>query len=207
MQRKPFWKLLISGIGYMILGNVMSTVMTVAASVVADVPIITAVLFIFTLFIFYSLCFTVAFKDGQRERLLVKNRRVEGIIKGRWTAIGFIMLAVMCIPSVILLIDSMVGFIGGYLIPYRMICGMIYPLALVMGVNYSDPAGVPFVDYYGVIHPERAWFDSHAISGMPPYYALIFMACYLLIPLATTIGFNMGYNDKLNPDKVFYEKK
>lgn len=207
MQRKPFWKLLILGIGYMVLGNIMSTVMTVAASVVADIPMITAVLFIFTLFIFYSLCFTAAFKDGQREKLLVKNHRVDGIIKGRWTVIGFIMLAVMCIPSIILLIDSMVGFIGGYLIPYRMVCGMIYPLALTMGVNYPDPAGVPFVDAFGVLHPERAWFDSPEIVGMPPYFALIFMACYLLIPLATTIGFNMGYNDKLNPDKVFYEKK
>ena len=207
MQRKPFWKLLITGIGYMILGNIMSTVMTVAASVVADIPMITAVLFLFTLFIFYSLCFTAAFKDGQRERLLEKNHRVDGIIKGRWTLIGFIMFAVMCIPSVILLIDSIKGFIGGYLIPYRMVCGMIYPLALTMGVNYPDPAGIPFLDPFGMLHPERAWFDSPDIVGMPPYFALIFMACYVFIPLATAIGFNMGYSDKLNPDKVFYEKR
>ena len=67
MQRKPFWKLLLLGVGYMALGNVMCTVMTVAASVVANVSAILIVLFILTLFIFYSLCFTVAFKDGQRE--------------------------------------------------------------------------------------------------------------------------------------------
>lgn len=183
MQRKPFWKLLILGIGYMALGNVMSTVMTVAASVVADIPLITVILFIFTLFIFYSLCFTAAFKDGQRERLLVKNHRVDDVIKGRWLKIGIIMFSVMCIPSVILYIDSLLGLIGGYLIPYRMICGMIYPLALAMGVNFPDAA------------------------DMPSYYAFIFTACYILIPAATAVGFNAGYNDRLNPDKVFYEKK
>ena len=59
MQRKPFWKLLLLGVGYMALGNVMCTVMTVAASVVANVSAILIVLFILTLFIFYSLCFTV----------------------------------------------------------------------------------------------------------------------------------------------------
>mgnify|MGYP001030520712 CR=1 FL=1 len=183
MQRKPFWKLLLLGIGYMVLGNIMSTVMTVAASVVADIPLIMIILFIFTVFIFYSLCFTAAFKDGQRERLLVKNHRVEGVIKGRWTIIGIIMLLIMCIPSVILFIDASVRLFDGYLIPYRMLCGMIYPLALAMGVNYSE------------------------ITGMPPYFALIFMACYILIPLATTIGFNIGFKDRLNPDKIMYEKR
>lgn len=183
MQRKPFWKLLLLGTGYMVLGNVMSTVMTVAASAVANVPFILIVLFIFTLFIFYSLCFTVAFKDGQRERMMVKNHRVEGIIKGRWIKIGIVMFLIMSIPSVLLFIDANVRLFDGYLIPYRMICGMIYPLALAMEVNYAE------------------------ITQMPSYYALIFAACYILIPVATEIGFNIGFKDKLNPDKIMYEKK
>lgn len=184
MQRKPFWKLLLLGIGYMALGNVMSTVMTVAAAVVVNVPAILIVLFILTLFIFYSLCFTVAYKDGQRERLMVKNHRVEGIIKGRWIKIGIVMFLIMSIPSVILFIGASSGlFEGGYLITYRMICGMIYPLALAMGVNYSQ------------------------ITMLPPFYALIFAACYIFIPAATEIGFNIGFNDRLNADKIMYEKK
>lgn len=183
MQRKPFWKLLILGIGYMVLGNIMCTVMTVALSMFGDVPAIMAIVFVFTLFIFYSLVFTVAFKDGQRERLMVKNHRVDGPIKGRWTVIGVIMLLVMCIPSVILFFDAVYRLFDGYLIPYRMICGMIYPLALTMGVNYSE------------------------ITEMPPYIAFIFMACYILIPLATYLGFDVGFKDKFNPDKIMYEKK
>lgn len=183
MQRKPFWKLLLLGIGYMLLGNVMSTVMTVAASVVADIPIVTVILFLMTLFIFYSLVFTVAYKDGQRERLMEKNHRTEGPIKGRWTALGLTMLAVMCIPSLILFLDSVCRLFSGYLIPYRMICGMIYPFALVIGVNYPEA------------------------SQMPPYFAFIFMLCYILIPVMTNIGFSYGYNDKFNPDKMIYEKK
>ena len=183
MQRKPFWKLLLLGVGYMALGNVMCTVMTVAASVVTNVSAILIVLFILTLFIFYSLCFTVAFKDGQRERLMVKNHRVDGIIKGRWIKIGIVMFLIMSIPSVLLFVDASLRLFDGYLIPYRMICGMIYPLALAMGVNYAE------------------------ISQMPAFYALIFAACYILIPAATQIGFDSGYKDKLNPDNIIYEKK
>lgn len=183
MQRKPFWKLLLSGIGYMVLGNIMGTVMTVALSKFVNKPVITGILFIFTLFIFYSLIFTVAFKDGQRERLMVKNHRVEAPIKGRWLTIGAIMFIVMCIPSVILFFDAVYRLFDGFLIPYRMICGMIYPLALTMGVNYSE------------------------ITLMPPYCALIFAACYIFIPLAAHIGFDVGYKDKFNPDKIMYEKK
>lgn len=207
MQRKSFWKLLLSGIGYMVLGNVMGTIMTVAASVVANVPFILIVLFMLTLFIFYSLCFTVAYKDGQRERMMVKNHRVEGIIKGRWIKIGIVMFLIMSIPSVLLFIDANIRIFDGYLIPYRMICGMIYPLALAMGVNYSDvtysvvPGGIG----RGLF---LAFGERYAeIPQMPSYYALIFAACYILIPVATAIGFNMGYKDKLNPDKIMYEKK
>ena len=183
MQRKPFWKLLLLGTGYMVLGNVMSTVMTVALSVIADVAIVMVILFLMTLFVFYSLVFTAAYKDGQRESVMLKNHRTEGPVKGRWTLIGVIMFAIMCIPSVILLFDSLYGLIVGYLIPYRMICGMIYPFALVAGVNYPEA------------------------SQMPPYFAFIFMACYILIPVMTTVGFDFGFHDKFNPDKVMYEKK
>ena len=183
MQRKPFWKLLLLGIGYMALGNVMSTVMTVAMSVIADIAIVMVILFLMTLFVFYSLVFTVAYKDGQREHLMLKNHRTEGPVKGRWTLIGVIMFAIMCIPSVILFFDSVYGLIVGYLIPYRMICGMIYPLALVTGVNYPEAA------------------------QMPSYFAFIFMACYILIPVMTAVGFDFGFNDRFNPDRVMYEKK
>lgn len=183
MQRKPFWKLLLLGVGYMALGNVMCTVMTVAASVVANITAVLILLFILTVFIFYSLCFTVAYKDGQRERIMLKNHRIESASSKRWTLAGFIMLVIMSVPSLLLYIDANVKLLSGYLIPYRMICGMIYPLALVMGVN----------------HPE--------IENFPPHYALIFAACYILIPLATTVGYNFGLNDKFNPDKIMYEEK
>ncbi len=183
MQRKPFWKLLLTCFGYMVLGNVMSTVMTVALSVIADIPIVMVILFVMTLFVFYSLIFTAAYKDGQRESIMLKNHRVEGPVKGRWTIIGIIVFAIMSIPSWILLFDCLYGLFSGYLIPYRMICGMIYPLALVAGVNYPEA------------------------SEMPYYFAFIFMLCYVLIPIVTTVGFKFGFKDKLNLDKMMYEKK
>lgn len=183
MQRKPFWKLLLLGTGYMVLGNVMSTVMTVAASVVANVTGLMIILFILTLFVFYSLCFTVAYKDGQREKVMLKNHRVESASSKRWTLAGFIMLAVMTVPSALLYMDARIKLFDGYLIPYRMICGMIYPLSLAMGINHAN------------------------IELLPDYYPLIFASCYILIPLATTLGFIFGFEDKFNPDKIMYEKK
>ena len=63
------------------------------------------------------------------------------------------MFLIMSIPSVLLFVDASLRLFDGYLIPYRMICGMIYPLALAMGVNYAE------------------------ISQMPAFYALIFAAC------------------------------
>ena len=183
MQRKPFWKLLLLGIGYMALGNVMSTIMTVAASIVANITAIMIVLFVLTLFVFYSLCFTVAYKDGQREMVMLKNHRVDSVSKSRWVFAGFLMLAVMTVPSILLFIDAKMHLLGSFLIPYRMICGMIYPLALAMGVNYAG------------------------IELLPDYYPVIFAACYILIPLATAIGFDFGFNDRFNPDKMMYEKK
>ncbi len=167
----------------MILGNVMSTVMTVALSVIANITAIMIILFIMTLFVFYSLVFTAAYKDGQREHLMVKNHRVDGPVKGRWTLIGIIMFLIMSIPSVILFIDACIRLFDGYLIPYRMICGMIYPLSLAMGVDYAE------------------------ITQMPPYYAIIFLLCYVLIPVATTVGFDFGFKNRFDPDKMMYEKK
>ncbi len=183
MQTKPFWKLLLTGIGYMALGNLMSTVMTVAASVVANITPLMILLFILTLFVFYSLCFTAAYKDGQNDRVMYKNHRIESVSYSKWTKIGFIMLAVMSIPSILLFIFAQLKIFISCIIPYRMICGMIYPLALAMGADYSN------------------------ISFLPSYYPFIFAGCYIFIPLATYLGFKFGVEDRFNPDKIMYEKK
>lgn len=183
MQRRPYWKNLLIGIGYMALGNVMSMIMTVALAVLIDNTAVQIVLELFTLFIFYSLVFTAAYRDGVRERLMVKNHRVEGPVKGRWESIGFVMWLVMCIPSVILLLDRFLVLFNGYLIPFRIICGAIYPLSLAIGVDTAD------------------------VDKMPLFYPFLVMAIYVLIPLATHIGFDFGFKDKFNPDKVMYEKK
>ena len=183
MKRKPFWKLLLAGIGYMMLGNFMSTIMTAALAFMIDNAIVQVFLFILTLFIFFSLVFLPAYKDGVRERMMEKNKRVDGPLKGRWLKIGSIMWVVMSIPSVILVFDKLFSLFDGYLIPYRIICGTIYPLLLAIGVNTSD------------------------LDTMAVYIPFVIMAIYAFIPLAAHIGFKFGYEDRFNPDKIMYEKK
>ena len=182
MQRKPFWKLLLLGIGFMMLGNIMSTIMTVAMAVVMEYTAAQVVLFIMTFFVFYSLVFTVAYKDGERERAMVKNHRVEAPIKLRWVKIGVCMWLVMIIPSVILLVMRLMEVQSAYVITYRMICGAIYPLSFLVGIVSENVADI------AIFHP------------------FIFMGVYALIPLATHIGFKFGFEDKFNP-QIMYEKK
>ena len=170
------------GVGYMLLGNIMSMILTVALAAVIDNTIVQIILEIFTLFIFYALVFTVAYKDGVRERLMVKNHRIDAPIKGRWLRLGFVMWLVMCIPSVILLLDRFLFLFKDYLIMFRFICGAVYPLSIAVGVNNAD------------------------IDKMPLFYPFMVMAIYILIPLVAHLGFDFAYKEKLSPD-IMYEKK
>ena len=183
MQRKSFFKLFLTGLGYMLLGNFMSTIMTAALAFMIDNSIVQVVIFILTLFIFYSLVFLAGYKDGTRERLMVKNKRIEGPIKGRWIRIGLCLWAVMCIPSIILLFDKLYALFDGYIITYRIICGTVYPLLLAIGINTSS------------------------LDIMPIYIPFVAIAVYAFIPFATHLGYKFGYEDKFNPDKIMYENK
>lgn len=179
MQRSPTWKLLLVGIGYMLLGSVMGTIITVAMSFMIDQAFMCVILFIFALFIFFSLVFLPAYKDGIKERKLVQNKRVSSPEGKRWLPIGFTMTFVMCIPTIILLFAKFAGIWDSYIITYRLICGTIYPLSLLCGVT--------------------------DISTMNIAFPIVVIAIYLLIPVATSLGFYCGYNDKLNTTRIMYK--
>ena len=57
--------------------------------------------------IFYMLIFTVAWKDGARERSLVKNRRVDAPLKYRWIYLGVIMYVIAALPTLVLLLNKL----------------------------------------------------------------------------------------------------
>lgn len=179
MQRKSFIKLLLSGLLYMLLGNIMCAVMTVSLAPFITHEFIKIMSFLFSIFIFYALVFTVAFKDGQREQSMVRLRKVEEPNKNKWITIGFLMMGIMFLPSMVLLIIKISGAWFDPMIVFRFVCGMVYPLSILI-----SPGGI----------------DSMAV-----FTPVIYMLCYAAIPVATHIGFYLGYTDKLNKDKIMYK--
>ena len=107
MKRQPFYILLLKGIGYIILGNILCMFMTMALSMFGRNIVFNILSIICGTLIFYMLIFTVAWKDGARERSLVKNRRVDAPLKYRWIYLGVIMYVIAALPTLVLLLNKL----------------------------------------------------------------------------------------------------
>lgn len=132
MQRKPFWKVFLTGLGYMALGNVMCLVLTVSTIPMTSANyIFKVILAVLTTFVFYSLMFTAGYKDGTRERTMLANKRIESPTN-RWLEIGALLFGIMSIPSIVQIFLN-------YTIIYRFICGAIYPIAQCLEIkDYTE---------------------------------------------------------------------
>ncbi len=192
MQRKPFHILLLKGIGYIVLGNVMCLIMTMALAMfgvnlftnILSIACCTAVL--------YMLVFTVAWKDGCDERSLLKNGRVSSPLKYRWLFIGLLMFAFASTPTLVLLANKLFFPEEDTLFLYRFMCGSAYPF-----VNTFIPAVEANIDDW---HTSLRQFDNMSVR-----FPVLMLAYYALIPAVTQLGYYMGFNDKLNPDKIMYK--
>ena len=54
----------------------------------------------------------------------------------------------------------------------------------------------------------EAWVETslRQIDNMSMIFPILMMVYYLLIPVATQFGYYIGFNDKLNKDKIMYGK-
>ncbi len=192
MQRKPFHILLLKGMGYIILGNIMCLIMTMALAMFG-VNLFTNILSILCCSaVFYMLVFTASWKDGCDERSLLKNRRVEKPLKFRWILIGSLMFLFAAIPTLILLANKLFFPEADTLFLYRFICGSAYPF-----VNTFVPAVEANIDAW---HTSLRQFDNMSV-----WFPVLMLVYYALIPAVTQLGYFMGFNDKLNPDKIMYK--
>lgn len=180
MQRKSFLKLFLAAFGYMVLGNLMCTIMTVSLGAFIGSVFIQILAAVLSVFIFYALMFTAGYKDGMREQSLVRFKRVDAPVKNRWVTIGFALFGIMCIPCIVLFIDKISGFYFDFLLFFRFICGMIYPLSMVI-------------------------LPSASIDNMPEFMPFIFMLCYVFIPAVCQLGFHLGFTGKIDKDKIMYK--
>lgn len=197
MTRQPFYILLLKGIGYITLGNVLCLFMTMALTIFSVQTgaelIFNIIAMICGTLIFYMLVFTVAWKDGVRERKLLQFHRVESPLKYRWLILGFILFAIAAAPTLLLLLNKLFFPDSDTLYIYRFISGSAYP----------------FIQTF-IPHPNLetvAWLptDYRQIDEMSVLFPALMLVYYALIPAATQLGWYAGFHDKLNTDKIVYK--
>ncbi len=188
MKRERFGILTLKGIGFVILGNVLCLIMTMAIFVFGSNMLVKVLAIAFSAVIFFSLVFTAAWKNGVKERNLVKLGRVDNLIKYRWIAIGLIMFAFAVLPTVYLLINKLFFPEQDNLLIYQFISGSAYPLVLTF-----TPQADALVS------------QVSRVEGMDVMFPVLMIVYYALIPVFTQLGYWIGFNDKLNSDKIMYK--
>lgn len=193
MQRQSFFILTAKGIGSIVLGNVLCLFMTMGMAMFGANWFFNMLSLICGVLIFYLLVFTAAWKDGVRERSLVRLKRVEREKKYRWIFIGLIMFAFAAAPTFILLLNKLFFPQEDTLYLYRLICGSAYPFVM----TFIPP----------VITESEAWTATtlRQIDNMSALFPALMLLYYAAIPVVTQLGWWCGFNDKLNMDKIMYK--
>ncbi|MDE6728172.1 MAG: hypothetical protein K2J80_09585 [Oscillospiraceae bacterium] len=188
MKRKSFGKLVLKGIGFVVFGNVLCLVMTMAIFMFGSHVIIKMLAIIFAVLIFFSLMFTVAWTDGARERKIVSLHPELGEQRYRWIAIGAVMFALAAAPTVFLLINKLFFPESDNLIIYQFVSGSAYPFVIAFTPK-----------------PESLASDISRVETMSALLPSLLLVYYALIPAVTQLGFWAGYRDKINTDRIMYK--
>lgn len=188
MKRESFGKLVLKGIGFVVFGNVLCLVMTMAIFFFGDHTVIKILAILFAVLIFFSLMFTVAWKDGVRERKLIDHHPKQGEKKRRWLLIGLVMFVFAAAPTLFLLLNKLFFPESDNLLIYQFVSGSAYPFVITFTPKADSlSSSVSRVE---------------TMSTLLPSLLLVY---YALIPAATQIGFWVGYRDKINVDKIVYK--
>lgn len=191
---------MLKGFGYIILGNFLCLFMTMALTMFSTSLNFYGAEVIFNILamlcgtlVFYMLVFTVAWKDGDRERNLLKNHRIEAPLPHRWIWLGLIMFVFAAIPTLVLLLNKLFFPQADTFFLYRFISGSAYPFIQTF---------VPMPELSSV-----AWAatDFRQIDIMSPLFPALMLVYYALIPVVTQLGWYTGFTDKLNADKIIYK--
>lgn len=200
MKRQPFYLLLLKGVGYIVLGNLLCFFMTMALTMFTSksdnlgfVIMMNIIAMLCSLAIFHMLMFTVAWKDGARERSLVKNHRVDAPLPRRWIFLGLIMFVTAAAPTVVLLLNKLFFPEADTFYVYRFISGSAYPFIQTF---------VPMPEL-----ADKAWVqtDYRQIDDMSPLFPALMLLFYAVIPVMTQLGWYVGYTDKFNKDNIMYK--
>jgi len=168
-SKKTLVQLLLPALGYMVMGNLLSTVMSVSLAPFRGENLIMGMAVLFAMAIYLLLVAVPAYKDGLEENTRRKNQTVQPppVQKWRWAAIGAILWGIMLVPSVVFLLGRLnVGV-------YRLICGAVNPMSMfLVGEEGQLLSYVPYV-FMG-------------------FYALTVPACYIGFSLGLGDTLNKG---------------
>lgn len=193
MKRQPFYILLLKGIGYIVLGNVLCLFMTMALSMFGGNIVLNILAIVCGTLVFHMLVFTAGWKDGVRERSLMKNHRVDSPLKYRWIILGIIMFVIAAAPTIVLLLNKLFFPQEDTFYLYRFISGSAFPFIQTF---------VPQPDL-----DTKAWIptDYRQIDSMPALFPALMLIFYAIIPVMTQLGWYIGYTDKFNTDNIVYK--
>jgi len=163
---KPFLKLLLYSLGYMLMGNLLAFIMTISLSAFGTNEAVMGMATLFAMAIYLLLVSVPAFKDGQSEACKQNRTDEDAVVpnfyKNRWIIIGVILWVIMLVPSIVFLFG---GISAGW---YRFINGAVYPLSLFL---------VQDID------------GGRVLMSSAPYVIMVF---YVLTIPACLIGHKMG---------------
>jgi len=185
MQREHILKIFAKGLGYAFFGNLLSGIMIISIAPMISVWFICLVAVLFTLFIYASLLFTAGYRDGQKERSMLRNKRTETAPKYRWIILGLIIGVIISVPTIIVLLGKLgaVAISGEYMFAYRFLNGAVFPLY-----------------HIAQVHAEVA------VADFPLWLLLTCTGIFVIFtPLAAHIGYKFGFDEKTK-ESLMYEK-
>jgi hypothetical protein len=189
MQKKSFMKFLLPGFGYLVMGNICSTIMTFSLyNFAATDTMFMGFLAVLTMAVYLLMVAVPAYKDGMEENSRVRNKRCElsDIPKHRWLLIGAVLYAVMMLPTIGYLLFSLNEGV------YRIVNGAVSPLSWIWleGTgNFREG-------------PQGEQIELTRLQAFVPY---VYMGLYALTIPAVHLGFILGLGDKMNKDKIMYK--
>jgi len=133
MKKKSFVKTFVGALGYAVMGNVMALVLALTMIPFQKARFLAAIFALCAAFVYLSLVFTAAYKDG------TSYRKAEKPPKRRWLLISLALWGISVIWAAALLLSK--DSLG---LPYLALNGAIAPLAVWVKTAYLPYVGIGF---------------------------------------------------------------
>ncbi len=181
VQRKPIYKLMLKGLGYVILGSVMCTILTLMIGMFF-------IKYILGIIVLQALCFGILgsmlyqmmWQEGDRDRNMV-GRGLYPSDWGRGIKVGLVAMLPYYVYNVILTL-SFCGVIGNTLVFFKLASGAFWPL-IHLSAKTASLSDVSIIDL------------------------ILFYLYPLFIPLICQVAYRLGFHGISIKEKLIFKNK